>query len=182
MTESLPHYLSGRRRPLVLAAAIALFTAGCTATPEPKPQEGPTEIERSLMESASTIAESRRALAETKNADLTLSLSAEDHALLDRHARQVPPGMDREISLQWDGPVDGALEIVAGLVGYDFKQVGNPHGSAPMVRLRANNRIAVDLVREMGTSVAEQAEVRVHPRTDHESGLIELQYPGVDEG
>lgn len=157
---------------------VSAVLSGCVTTPDPsatRPVE-PTEFEKSLIDSAKAVQYSVRMLAETRNAEVQMNMTPEQQAQAYRNAREVPPGLEKPISLDWDGPVQPAIEVVAKLTRYDFKVFGKKVGPAPMVRLRSDTRPAVDVLRDLGSAIGAVAEVRVIPAEPGHRGVIELDY------
>lgn len=78
------------------------------------------------------------------------------------------------VTLRWAGPIAPAVQMVAEMVGYQFKEVGAPPAQPPMVNLDAINRPAFEVLEDFGWQAGEKVGVVV----DDGRRLIQVIYVG----
>lgn len=73
------------------------------------------------------------------------------------------------MSLRWTGPLDGAVQALAGQIGYSFASVSLLGGPLPPdapgieVSVDALNTSVTDLVQQLGTQTSGRAVVVIDP-------------------
>ena len=82
--------------------------------------------------------------------------------------------LDRVVSLQWDGPLDGAVKRLAETIRYRTAISGNAPEGVVNVTVDPAPRRVYDILQALGDEVGAQATVRV----DQQHQLIEVIYHG----
>ena len=109
--------------PIVLGAAFMMMAAGCAPVfHSPVPANDP---------SVAALAKA----AEGIHRDLSRLASVEQSRTgLPQKVKAAPPAFDpsvkKPITLDWSGPIEPVLKIIAGEIGYRFKAVGEPGAQA----------------------------------------------------
>lgn len=84
----------------------------------------------------------------------------------------LPAELRRPATMNWAGPGHEAARQVAGLVGYDFRIVGNPPAVAPMVNVAATDVPVGKIFEDIGLQVQGVAQIAVDPN----SKRVEFRY------
>lgn len=161
----------------VLAAVVLQGCATSRSSDEGEFSSYATMYERELVQSARDIRDSLRVLAETNNAKALREMTPEQVALAERNATYTPPGMGVPLTLDWNGPLTAAIQMIAEASNYEFRVLGKAPVPDTIVRLQAFRRPAIDMIRDAGTQAGAVADVRIFegPR------IVELQY-NADRG
>lgn len=159
----------------VLALAVAPLLGGCAAFEEKSKEDLSTSAAREQAATAETgkamtdlfkrlgeqVSSSQATLARAVNAQTVSALSEEEIARISRQNKTVPPGMDRAVTLTWNGPAPTAAEIVSETAGYAFEVQGRKPAETPIVHLRAEGERAIDVIREIGAQLGKRATMQV---------------------
>lgn len=84
------------------------------------------------------------------------------------------PGMNRVVSLSWNGPVEPLLSKVAAKANYRLSVLGTSPAIPALVNVSARNQSLAAIVRNVSYQVSAKARVAVYPNKH----LIELRYIG----
>jgi hypothetical protein len=85
-------------------------------------------------------------------------------------------GLYENLSLTWDGPIEGALSFIAARIGYRFTISGRAPVTPHIVRVRMLDRPALYILREIGLQTSKDVGLEV----DEPSRAIRLVYPGAE--
>lgn len=77
--------------------------------------------------------------------------------------RALPGDLRRSITLNWSGPGEEAARRVSGLLGYEFRVVGNSPAVSPPVQVGAEAVPAAKVLEDIGLQVQGSAQVVVDP-------------------
>ena len=83
-----------------------------------------------------------------------------------------PPELRRAITLNWVGPAEPVVKMLADRAGYSFMTVGNPPPTAVVVSVDADNQPVIDVLRDIGLQLGLRADVRV----DGAARQVEVHY------
>lgn len=126
----------------------------------------------SLHRVSKDISDSLRILAETKNAATLKPMTSAQFAQVEWQSKYVPDGYDRPITLNYTGPLDAVVEMVAETVGADVRFMGRRPIVEPVVRINSTRAPAIDILRNAGTQLGSAGEIVVMPS----SNLIEVRF------
>lgn len=136
------------RRALVgaMLSTVALAAAGCAnkVQVEPIPVEGP-DATQLLAESASRSARAQEELARIQTARTAPVPKPVQESLAG-----VPADLRRTTTMEWTGPAEEAARRMAGLVGWDFRVVGNPSATPVIVNVSMRDVAAVKIMENIG--------------------------------
>jgi defect-in-organelle-trafficking protein DotD len=82
--------------------------------------------------------------------------------------------LDRVVSMQWNGALDGAVRKLAETIGYRAAVTGNAPQAGVNVAIDASPRRVYDILHELGDQAGDAATVRV----DQQDQLLEVIYHG----
>lgn len=150
----------GLPRSVVIAAVAAALLAGCAKNTETRLDELDSNsrraVEDSLAQSAARAAKAQETLAQVERARTEPAPASLDVSGL-------PSELKRPATMNWSGPGPEAARQVAGLVGYEFRVVGNPPPNLPMVSIAATDLPVAKIVEDIGLQVQGIAQVLVDP-------------------
>ncbi len=76
----------------------------------------------------------------------------------------MPGELDRVVSFEWSGPLDGAIESLAKTIGYTVA-IRAPSNAQPlMIAVRKSPRRVYDILHQIGEDAGSQATVSVDPQ------------------
>lgn len=76
----------------------------------------------------------------------------------------VPGELDRVVSFEWSGPLDGAIESLAKTIGYTVA-IRAPSNAQPlMIAVRKSPRRVYDILHQIGEDAGSQATVSIDPQ------------------
>ena len=167
------------RGPLAAVAAIALATAlaGCAS----KVRDSRTEeldsasrqmVADSLAQSAERAARAQETLAQVERARTEPAPPSLD-------VTGLPQELRRPATMTWSGPGVEAARETAGLIGYEFRIVGNPPPSAPMVNINAHDLPVAKILEDIGLQVQGSAQVVVDANVKRVEFRYVTLYPNV---
>lgn len=160
----------GLPRSAIVAAVAATLLAGCAkGTRDTRLDELDSNsrraVEDSLAASAARAAKAQETLAQIERARTEPAPASLDVSGL-------PPELRRPATMNWSGPAPEAARQVAGLVGYEFRIVGNAPPNLPMVSVAATDLPVAKVVEDIGLQVQGIAQVLVDPNVKR----IEFRY------
>ncbi|GJL85728.1 MAG: hypothetical protein DHS20C02_15030 [Micavibrio sp.] len=83
-----------------------------------------------------------------------------------------PAELRRAITINWVGPAEPVIKMLADRAGYTFMGVGNPPPTAIVVSVDATNQPVIDVLRDIGLQLGLRADVRV----DGATRQVEVHY------
>ena len=154
------------RAPLLAASLIACGLAGCSVTPVAPNVDTPG----------------------MPNAEIGLQKSLDETAKEMRRIGAIAPGaaaaaakpavvageLDRVVSMQWSGALDGAVRRLADTIGYRTAVIGAAPREGVNVAVDPAPRRVYDILRGLGDEAGAAATVRV----DQQHQLLEVIYHG----
>jgi len=76
----------------------------------------------------------------------------------------VPGELDRLVSFEWSGPLDGAIESLAKSIGYTVAIRAPPNAQFIMIAVSKGPRRVYDILHQIGEDAGSQATVSVDPQ------------------
>lgn len=150
---------------LVFAAGILV---SCTQTElradNPQLVASPDRVSAMLAEAAdraSVALETLAAVEQARTPDIAVGPISD-----------VPPELDRAVTINWIGPVEPIAQKLADRAGYAFQAIGNPPPVPIVVSLDVENKPVIDVLRSIGLQLGLRADVRV----DGERQMVEIHY------
>lgn len=157
-----------RLRSTLFLALVALLS-GC-ATPAPKPAPAPDPAQTRLTETASAIQTSLRRLAEAEQYErMKIAPNTPD-------LRRQFPGLDRTVTMPWNGPLEPAVLRLAAEGGYEVKVLGRTPSVPILVQLGPEASTIADLLRNLGHQAGVRADVAVAPQAAGRKGIVVIEY------
>lgn len=83
-----------------------------------------------------------------------------------------PPELQRAITINWVGPVEPILKLLADRAGYGFQTVGRAPPVAAIVSVDAENKPVIEVMRSIGLQLGVRADVSV----DGTRRMVEIHY------
>ena len=153
------------RAPLLAASLIACWLAGCSVTPVAPNVDTPgmPNAEVALQKSMDDTAREMARIG-----------AMEPTAAAEEKPKVVAGELDRVVSMQWDGSLDGAVGKLAKTIGYRMAVMGTaPQGGVNAVVDPAPRRV-YDILHALGDQAGDSATVRV----DQQHQILEVIYHG----
>ncbi len=160
----------------LLAASLSL--AGCASnvkrqvnlnlryvTANSVPATGDRAAQNQIAQAASSVDQSLSQLS---------AIQVATHPGTKMNAPVSAAGMNRVVSLNWNGPVEPLLRQIGRRSNYSVNILGTPPAIPALVNVRARNQSLGAIVRNVSYQVSSKARVAVYP-SKH---LIELRYIG----
>lgn len=155
-----------RRRVSFLCAGLAaLSLAGCAATPIPTTvnMPGMPNAEIALQESMADVGREMERIGKMG-----------PEAAASVNPVVVPAELDREVSFQWDGPLDDAVRELAKTVGYRVIVRGPMTVARVRISVDPAPRRVYDILQMLGDEAGSTATVHVDPQHQR----VEVVYHG----
>lgn len=155
----------------VLSLLCVLALSSCATTPSAVlSTDDPLTT---LLDAATTdIKAALYLLAETQNAAAQKGLTPQQKAQAVAAATLTPAGLDNRITLQWVGPLDGALKSLAEQTGYRYQVYGRAPITPIIVRVEAKEAPAIVTIRDVAFQAGERARVSIFER----NRTLQLKY------
>lgn len=161
-----------KRITILLPICFLMFQGCAQQQVKPVTVDKVDPVDQKITEISIDIQRNLRRLADTNNAVAVEKFTPEEQRYISSQALTIPPGMDKRVSINWDGPIEPFLQTMANQTGYRFIEKGVRPVPTIMIRIMADNKRVIDLVRDAGLQAGEKGLVRVI-----ESGqVLELQY------
>lgn len=142
-----------KQRWLTIAMAGALV--GC-ATTHPAPRT-PDPVQLQLAAAAQSVRTSLRQLAEAEQFDKMKRLPSPTEAA------PVIPGLERKVSMPWNGPLQAVVEKLATLGGYEVQSAGRPPSLPILISLGPEPVSLAQQLRDVGLQAGNRADIVVDP-------------------
>jgi hypothetical protein len=154
-----------RKARLAGAGLFALSLAGCGVTPIASSVDTPgmPNAEIALQKSMDDTAR-----------EMTRIGAMQPSAVVASKPTVVARELDRVVSMQWSGPLDGAVRRLGETIGYRTAVTGSAPRAGVNVAVDSSPRRVYDILHTLGDQVGDVATVRV----DQQHQLIEVIYHG----
>lgn len=156
-------------RPRLAFASLSLLLASCATVPPPAPT--PVDpAQQSLSATAASIQQSLRQLSEAEQYE-RMKVAPNSPRL-----RVQFPGLERMVTIPWNGPLEPAVMRLAAEGGYEFKMLGRPPALPILVQIGPEAATISDHLRNLGIQAGTHADVAVSPLTTAHKGVIVIEY------
>jgi len=167
---------------LITTALAGLLLAGCSSTSVDK--RALAEANRPMADASILLSESaqRAATAQEQLVRIQTARTLPAPAPVNESLAGVPDELRRPTTLEWTGPGEEAARRVATIVGYEFRVVGNPPATPPMVNVSVQGVPAVKALEDIGNQVQPFAQVVVDAnlkRMEYRFLAVAGQAPGA---
>lgn len=145
----------------LLIALSSVLLAACASAPTVAPDPTVQELDHAaqkVVRLLTTIAASERSATPTPPV----------------HAIPTTGVLATPVSLQWYGPMTGAVRAVAVLIGYRFEQTGAPPATPILVAVNRQSAPAYAVLETIGWQAGARADVIVRP----DAHLVKIVYVG----
>lgn len=162
-----------RCRPVLLTASAATLLLGaCANGPGLRPGEDLAYVENDPVHQR--IAEAAERASAALN---TMSLIDQQRMPVDTapDVLDAPAELLQPVTVSWTGPVESLVQLMAETAGYQFRVIGYPPSTPLIVTVNAVEERLVDVLRDTGLQVGQQAEIAVSA----EGRVIEIRYGPV---
>lgn len=146
----------------------ALMLAGCASAPKAAAPTDPAQAR--LDAAASDIQRSLLRLSEAEQYERMKVAPGSAH-LLDQF-----PGLERKVTMPWNGPLTPAVMRLAAEGGYEFELLGRAPALPILVQIGPEPASISDHLRNLGVQAGDRADVEVSPRTPTRKGVIVVEY------
>ncbi len=145
---------------------VALLVSGCSSKRVDPPQLVATPDSVSLMlaeaaDKASTALETLAAVEQARAPGIAVG-----------PATDVPPELNRAVTVNWVGPVEPITKQLSDRAGYTFQILGNPPPIPLVVSVDAENKPVIDILRSIGLQLGMRADIKV----DAARKMVEVHY------
>ena len=157
---------------LCLMAALGVLGA-CSAVQKgfsddtPQVVAAPDPISARLAEAADRVSNALETLAAVENAR-TPEVSSAPIANAPRELR-------RAVTVNWVGPVEPIMKMMADRASYGLRAFGNPPANTLVVSVYAENTPIIEVMRDVGLQLGNSADVKVSGDTR----MVEIHYAPV---
>ena len=86
--------------------------------------------------------------------------------------QNAPAELRRAITVNWVGPAEPVIKMMADRAGYVFTVIGTPPPTAIVVSVNAENKSVIDVLRDIGLQLGLRADVKV----DGATRQVEIHY------
>lgn len=160
---------------LFLAVVCSLSLAGCSADTNryfsggsPQVAAPPDNVSAMLAQAADRASVALESLAAVEAHKTPLPSSTAPIA-------NVPHGLSRAITVQWTGPVEPVVKMLASHAGYKFNTIGSPPPNDLIVNVDAENTEVIEILRSIGLQMGSRANIQVNG----EQEIVEIAYASV---
>ena len=158
---------------LIICAAFVL--SGCAERPifvkDPQVVAEPDRVSAMLAEAAgkaSRALENLSAVEQKRTPNATI-----------KPMQNVPPHLARTVTVNWIGPADEIVKMLANRASYRFQTLGAKPATPVVVNVDVTNKPVIEVLRSVGLQLGARANVRV----DSQRQIVELQYaPNTGQG
>ncbi len=145
---------------------VALLVSGCSSKRVDPPQLVATPDSVSLMlaeaaDKASTALETLAAVEQARAPGIAVG-----------PATDVPPELNRAVTVNWVGPVEPITKQLSDRAGYTFQILGNPPPIPLVVSVDTENKPVIDILRSIGLQLGMRADIKV----DAARKMVEVHY------
>jgi hypothetical protein len=140
---------------LSIACLWLILSAGCAKPPQAPP--APTKTDPAIVElnmAAKSIHEDLNMLSRIRQEETGIHK--------DVRAYKTPPqdvDVSQPMTLNWSGPLEPAVQLVAQKVGYRFKVIGAAPAQPVLVSLTAKDKPAFEVLEDIGWQAGKQVGV-----------------------
>lgn len=162
----------------IAMCAMALFVAGCSGLPIPKPKgvvdynEGAPQVVAPPDQVTALLAD-----AADRAAVALETLSAVEHSrspgVSVAPVANAPMELRRAITIDWVGPVEPMVQTLANRAGYRSSVVGTSPPVPIVVSLDVQNKPIIEALRDVGLQMGQRADITV----DSARHVVEIHYP-----
>ncbi len=86
-----------------------------------------------------------------------------------------PRELRRAVTVNWVGPVEPIMKMMAERANYGFEVYGNPPPNALVVSLDAENMPIIEVMRDLGLQLGNRADVKV----SSDNRVVEIHYAPI---
>ncbi|WP_164153614.1 DotD/TraH family lipoprotein [Stenotrophomonas maltophilia] len=158
-----------RRYYAVFLAACAVLSAGC-ATTRSAGSPAPDAAQQNLTAAASAIQQSLRDLSEAEQYDKMRTAPGTPRL------RVQIPGLERMVTMPWNGPLEPAVMRLAAEGSYEFKLLGRQPAVGIVVQIGPEPATIADHLRNLGIQAGTRADIAIEPATAGRKGIVAIEY------
>ncbi|HDS1082383.1 TPA: DotD/TraH family lipoprotein [Stenotrophomonas maltophilia] len=158
-----------RRYQAVLLATCAALSAGCATTRSAGPSAS-DPAQENLTAAASAIQQSLRDLSEAEQYDKMRTVPGTPRL------RTQIPGLERMVTMPWNGPLEPAVMRLAAEGGYEFKLLGRQPAVGIVVQIGPEPATITDHLRNLGIQAGSRADIAIEPTAGGRRGIIAIEY------
>lgn len=146
----------------------ALLLSACASAPPPRKPVDPAQAQ--LDATASDIQRSLERLASAEQYE-RMKVAPGSSQLLESF-----PGLERKVTMPWNGPLEPAVLRLAVEGGYEYKALGRPPAVPILVQIGPDPASIADDLRNLGVQAGDRADVEIAPSTPTRKGVIIIEY------
>jgi defect-in-organelle-trafficking protein DotD len=158
-----------------LLLSVLALSACATKTEMPPVDRTRVEALNASVPDAATIT-ARLAEAAQRTADAVENLSSIEQArtpeLYSPVVNDAPPELRLLVTVQWTGPWENLVKVMAERVNYDFRVIGKSPPTPVVVTVDARQQPYVDVIRNIGLQAAGRADLVL----DSQNKVVEIRY------
>ena len=160
-----------------------VLVTGCSTVDNvvkaPVPQYEPNIVSEkavhdALIQAAKNIDKAFLVYTEVNNAAKQEELTYEKIRQANWKSQYIPSGMERKITLQWEGPLRPLISQLAKSTDYKIKFMGDLPPEPLMISVVADEKMIIDVIRDINAKVDGLVDIGI--RDKNEIKLIEVTY------
>lgn len=155
------------RTRFILVSAVVAALAACATTAPPAPTD-PAQAQ--LDATARSIQQSLQRLSEAEQYARMKVAPGTPHLLTQF------PGLERAVTMPWNGPLEPAVMRLAAEGGYEVKVLGRPPAVPILVQIGSEAATISDQLRSLGIQAGDRADVAVAPMSAARKGIVVIEY------
>lgn len=172
-----------KARFLLPLACAALM--GCASAPQSKAEPAQheyndTDLLEALTESTTAMAQSLRVLYELRNSQAFAHMTDNERRQQFENLHRMPESLKVPVTVDHHGDAEMLIRRIARMIRYEVPDpVGRIPHDKPVVRINAEARPAIDILRDIGAQTDQRLNIDVLPAPEGQNGsrgTISLEY------
>lgn len=164
-----------------MVIGLAILSTGCStiSREEPMPQYKAdsvpaNEVYEKMAEAMESSSKSLQTLSEVRNAEVAGKLTYEEIRQANWRASYTPEGMDRTVTIKWNGPSEQIIRTLGKMVDYDVQILNDAAPIAHTVHIDVKDEPVIDVLRKIDAQVNDLLSINIYEESEEKK--IEVKY------
>jgi defect-in-organelle-trafficking protein DotD len=160
---------------------LAILSTGCSTMnrSEPIPQYKAdsipaNEVYEKMAAAMESSSKSLQTLSEVRNAEVAGKLTYEEIRQANWRATYTPIGMDRVVTINWNGPSEPIIRTLGKMVDYDVQILNDASPIAHTVHINVKDEPVIDVLRKIDAQVNNLLSINIYEESKVKK--IEVKY------